>query len=316
MEAKSKFVVIFIIMGLLATLSCQPTTVGTGKTIVATYSVLGSVVKELVGDAAEVTVSIPDGLDPHEFEPSAKDIEAINKADLVIENGLGLEEGWENTLETARENGGRFFTAADYITVRHVDPEEVASEVHHDEEEAHHDEDEHHHEAGAPDPHLWLDPANMKSIVAALVPVLTDDLGLDVSAQAADLGSRLDTLNTEVAGILSVLPQEDRKLVTGHESMGYFAERYGFKLVGMIVPGLSSQAEVSAANLAALKQAIAENDVKAIFTELGTSPAVASTIADETGVKVVELNTHALPADGSYFTFMKDIATTIVNALE
>ncbi len=82
-------------------------------------------------------------------------------------------------------------------------------------------------------------------------------------------------LNSQVAEILAMVPPDDRKLVTGHESMGYFAQRYGFKLVGVIVPSLSSQAEVSAADLAALKQAIEANHVKAIFTELGTSPAVA-----------------------------------------
>ena len=108
----------------------------------------------------------------------------------------------------------------------------------------------------------------------------------------------------------------DRKLVTGHESMGYFAQRYGFKLVGVIIPSLSSQAEVSAADLAALKKAIQDNQVKAIFTELGTSPAVAKAIGDETGVKVVELTTHALPSDGSYFTFMRNLANVITNALK
>ncbi len=104
----------------------------------------------------------------------------------------------------------------------------------------------------------------------------------------------MDTLNTEVANIVAAIPQENRKLVTGHESMGYFAQRYGFKLVGVIIPSIITQAEVSAADLAALKQLIEENHVKAIFTELGTSPAVAKAIGDETGVKVVELTTHAL----------------------
>ena len=98
--------------------------------------------------------------------------------------------------------------------------------------------------------------------------------------------------------------------------MGYFADRYGFKLVGVIVPSLSSKADVTAANLAELKKIVQENNVKAIFTELGTSAATAKTIADETGVKVVELNTHALPADGSYFTFLNNLAGVIISALK
>jgi zinc/manganese transport system substrate-binding protein len=79
---------------------------------------------------------------------------------------------------------------------------------------------------------------------------------------------------------------------------------------------LNSQAEVSAGDLAELKKAIQENNVKAIFTELGTSPAVAASIGKETGVKVVELTTHALPSDGSYFTFMTDIAKVIAEGLK
>jgi zinc/manganese transport system substrate-binding protein len=303
-KAKLGLLAVITVLGLLAAASCQAASGGGRKSIVVTYSILGSVVKDLVGDAADVTISIPNGLDPHEFEPSAKDIEAINKADLVIENGLDLEEGMAKTLEAAKQNGVKFFTASDHIQVRHVgtgegipsgDPDQVL---------------------GAPDPHLWMDPLIMKSIVAALAPVLQQDFGLDVSGQAADLENRLDALNGRVASTLAVIPPDSRQLVTGHESMGYFAARYDFKLVGVIVPSLSSQAETSAADLAALKQAIDANNVKAIFTEVGTSPAVAKAISTETGVKLVELTTHALPADGSYFTFMADIAGTIADVLK
>ena len=253
---------------------------------------------------ATVIVSMPNGLDPHEWEPSAKDIEAINKADLVVENGLGLEGGMEKTLAVAKSNGVKFFTASDYITVRHVAPGEGIPSG--DPEQA----------ISAPDPHLWLDPITMKSVVNALVPALMKDLNLDVTARAREMESRLDSLNTEFADIVAQIPQKDRKLVTGHESMGYFAQRYSFKLVGVIIPSLSSQAGVSAADLAALKKAIQDNQVKAIFTELGTSPAVAKAIGDETGVQVVELTTHALFSDGSYFTFMRNLATVITNALK
>jgi len=292
---------------LFSAVACQPSTTSTSspkKSIVVTYSILGSIVKELVGDKATVTVSIPNGLDPHEWEPSAKDIETINKADLVIENGLGLEGGMQKTLQAARDSGVKFFTASDYITVRHVgagegipsgDPDQVI---------------------GAPDPHLWMDPIAMKSVVGGLASVLMKDLNLDVTSQALALENQLDSLNTEVADTMAAIPPENRKLVTGHESMGYFAQRYGFKLIGVIIPSLSTQAEVSAANLAELKKAIEDNQVKAIFTELGTSPAVAKVIGDETGVKVIELTTHALPSDSSYFTFLRNIASVITNALK
>ena len=156
----------------------------------------------------------------------------------------------------------------------------------------------------------------MKSIVAALATELNKDFNLDVSSQATDLENRLDSLNKEVADMVASIPVNDRKLVTGHESMGYFAQRYNFKLVGVIIPSITTQAEVSAADLADLKKSIQDNQVKAIFTELGTNPNVAKAIGDETGVKVVELTTHALPSDGSYFTFMRNIASVITNGLK
>ncbi len=294
-----------VLLSLVFGVSCVPAgkVVKAQKTIVVTYAILGSVVTDLVDEKADVVISIPNGLDPHEWEPSARDIEKINNADLVVQNGLGLEGGMEKTLATARSNGVKFFTASDYISIRHVGPGEGIPSG--DPDQA----------IGAPDPHLWMDPLAMKSVVAALSIELASDFSLDVADRAADLESRLDALNNQVADTLSVIPQQDRNLVTGHESMGYFAQRYGFKLVGVIVPSLSSQAEVSAADLAALKQAIEDNHVKAIFTELGTSPAVAKAIGEETGVKVVQLTTHALPPDRSYFTFMKDMASTISDAL-
>jgi zinc/manganese transport system substrate-binding protein len=307
MEGKYTVLAALVTLVLFGMLACQPST-GTSnnskKSIVVTYSVLGSIVKDLVGDKATVTVSIPNGLDPHEWEPSAKDIETINKADLVVENGLGLEGGMEKTLEAAKSKGVKFFTASDYITVRHVGPGEGIPSG--DPDQA----------IGAPDPHLWLDPITMRNVVSALTPALIKDLNLDVTSQATDLESRLDSLNTEVANTVAQISQADHKLVIGHESMGYFAQRYSFKLVGVIIPSLSSQAGVSAGDLVALKKVIQDNQVKAIFTELGTSPAVAKAIGDETGVKVVELTTHALPSDGSYFTFMRNLATVITNALK
>jgi len=161
-----------------------------------------------------------------------------------------------------------------------------------------------------------MDPLNMKNIVGGLSSELAKDFGLDVSARAADLETQLANLNANVAVTLAVVPATERKLITGHESMGYFADRYNFQIIGVIIPSLSSQAEVSAADLANLKIVIQQNQVKAIFTELGTSAAVADAIGRETGVQVVELSTHVLPADGSYFTFMQNIANTIANALK
>jgi zinc/manganese transport system substrate-binding protein len=272
-------------------------------TIVVTYSVLGAVVKDLVGDEANVIVLIPNGQDPHEWEPSAKDIETVNKANLVVQNGLGLEGGLTKTLDQARSSGVKFFTASDAITVRKVGEGEGIPNGDPDQS------------IGALDPHLWLDPVNMVAIVSMLTVQLKNDLGIDVAERAANLKNRLDVLNDNLSAEVATLPQENRKLVTGHESMGYFAQRYGFQLIGAIIPSLTTQAEVSASDLAALKQSIVSNHVKSIFTELGTPKAVVDAIGQETGVNVVQITTHVLPEDGSYFTLMTDLTSAIVGGL-
>ena len=295
--------VLLVVASACASPSASSSTSGK-KTIAVTYSILGGLVKDLVGDKANVVVPMPNGQDPHEWEPSAKDIETLNKADLVVQNGSGLEGGMEKTLAQAEKNGVRFFTASDYITIRKVGPGEGLPTG--DPDQA----------VGADDSHLWTDPLTMKMIVAALAVQLKTDLGLDVADRAKDLDARLDVLNKEIADQIGKVPAANRKLVTGHESLGYFAQRYGFKLVGAIIPSLTSQAEVSAGDLATLKKLIQENQVKAIFTELGTPPAVANAIGKETGVKVIELTTHNLPPDGSYFTFMRDLTKVVTDGLK
>ncbi len=307
MERKVCVCISLILVAISLLASCQsvaqPAASGK-KTVVVTYSILGSVVKDLVGDSANVVVMMPNGADPHEWEPSAKDIETLNRADLIVQNGVELEGGMQKTLEEAKGRGVKFFTASDHITIRKVGAGEGIPSG--DPDQA----------IGAEDPHLWTDPLIMKDVVAALSSQLKSDLTIDVDSRSSDLQTRLISLNDEISALVSTLPQENRKLVTGHESMGYFAQRYGFKLVGAIIPSITTQAEVSASDLAELKKLIEDNNVKAIFTELGTSPAVADAIGKETGVKVVELTTHSLPADGSYFTFERNMAKVIVDGLK
>ena len=300
------FLVAFLGLLAVSTAACSagPTPSGDGrKSIVVTYSIMGAVVKDLVGDAADVTVLMPNGADPHEWAPSAKDIETLLQADLIVENGLNLEGSMGNAFAQAESAGVHRFVATDHITIRHVQAGQGVDAT--DEDQA----------AGAPDPHLWMDPLTMRDVVAALAVQLKSDVGLDVSARLVDLKLRLAHLSVDAQSILSVVPAAQRKLVTGHESLGYFADRYGFKLVGAVVPGLSDQAETTSADLAALEGKIRAEGVSAIFTELGTSPATSQAIARDTGARVVELSTHVLPADGSYFTFIRSLAGTIGDAL-
>ncbi len=286
--------------------ACQPSASAPGskKTIVVTYSVLGALVKDLVGEQAAVVVPMPNGQDPHEWEPSARDIETLTKADLIVQNGLGLEGGMQKALEQAKQSGVKIFTASDHIIVRRVGKDEGVPAGDLDQT------------LGAPDPHLWMDPLVMKSVVDALSLQIQTDLGIDLANRAKDVDARLDGLNQDIEAAVQQIPAANRKLVTGHESMGYYAQRYHFKLVGALIPSLSSQAEISAADMAGLKQLVEDNHVKAIFTELGTSPAVSEAIGKETGAKVVALATHTLPPDGSYFTFMRNLTQVIVESLK
>ena len=289
-----------IAVGALAVAACTGTGASAppaGPSVVVTYSVLGAVVTDLVGDRADVTVLMGNGVDPHDWSPSAKDIERVMKADVVVANDLGLEEGLEKTLDEAEKAGVAVFHATDHITVREVGDAEHGGEG----------------EAGG-DPHFWVDPISMQDVVGALTQELAK-AGIDVADRGADLETRLTDLDAETRATLADVPEASRKLVTGHESMGYFADRYAFELIGTVIPGLSSQGEVSAGELAALKAEIEEQGVQAIFTEIGTPAAVVEAIGRETGAEVVELPSHTLPDDGSYFSFIRQIGTAVADAL-
>ncbi len=283
--------------------SRPPATAGR-KTIVATYSILGAAVRDLVGDAFTVTTAIPNGLDVHEWEPSAKDIETLTRADLVVENGLGLEGGMGKALDLARKAGVKVFTAAEHVTVRRVGAGEGIPG------------DDPDQQAGAEDPHLWTDPMAVKAVVDALAEDLKQRFGVDLSARAADLDQRLTALDVEIKAKVDAIPAQKRKLVTGHESLGYFAQRYRFKLVGAMIPSLTTEAETSAAGLETLKKQIRQNQVSVVFTELGTPQRTVDALAKEAKVRAVSLTTHSLPPDGSYFTFERSLADTITRALQ
>ncbi|MGD9570977.1 MAG: metal ABC transporter solute-binding protein, Zn/Mn family [Thermoleophilia bacterium] len=277
--------------------------------IVVTTPILGAVVGEMVGDAADVRTVIPNGADPHDFQPSAKDAAALEDADLIVENGLDLEEGLEDALRQARDAGVPFYTATDHVPLR-----ESGGGEHHDEEE-HAGEGQDDHEHGPEDPHIWMDPIAMRDVVITLGPAITEATGLDVTAGSAAATERLTALDAEAREILAAVPADRRKLVTGHESMGYFADRYDFELVGAVIPGLSSQAQVSASALAELREVIEHEGVPAVFAELGTPEGVAEAIASETGARLVPIGTHALPEDGSYETFILDAARAVRDGL-
>jgi zinc/manganese transport system substrate-binding protein len=201
------------------------------------------------------------------------------------------------------------FTATDHIAVRKV--AEGDDEHAHD----HGDEQGHGDEAGAGDPHFWTDPAQVRKVVAALPGAVRRATGADVSAPAKAAAARIAGIDTAIAADFAALPPKARNLVTGHESLGYLADRYDLGLVGAVTPSLSSQGQVSAAHLKELEQAMEKAGVRVVFTETGLPNAVADAIVSETGATLVELGTEAVPGDGTYATYITELARRISSAL-
>lgn len=270
-----------------------------GPRIVVTFPVLGAIVDELVGPQIDVEVLMPDNVDPHDWSPSARAIEAVARADLVVANGLALEEGLAGALDEAKHAGTPVFHATDHIDVRTLGSGD--------------DHDDDHDESG--DPHFWVDPLSMREVVLALDRFISEQTTLDLQDRAERLAGRLDALDTSIRERVATIPEERRKLVTGHESLGYLADRYGLELIGTVIPSSTSQAEASAAQMAALAADIREEGVDVVFTEVGTPRSVVDAIGREAGARVVELPSHSLPDDGSYLTFVDDLVDRIVSAL-
>jgi zinc/manganese transport system substrate-binding protein len=274
-------------------------------TVVVTTEILGAIVDQLVGDAGEVVVVMPGGANPHTFEPSARDAELIFGADVLVSNGLELEEGLIPLLEAASATAV-WFQAADHVELHDL---EAA-----DQDEATPDVDAAEADHGAEDPHIWTDPLLMRDVVLALVPVLAE-AGLELGANGERLAAGLEDLDAEVREILSVVPEGSRRLVTGHRSLGYFAARYGFEQIGTVIPGLSTGGEPSARELARLISDIRESGVPAVFAEVGTPQSVARAVAEDAGAELVSLSTSRLPDDGTYEGFMRELAATVAMAL-
>ena len=301
--------------------ACQPKPEAAKSQIVVTTPILASITQELVGNQLTIETLIPNGQDPHDFEPSARQIESLTKADLIIINGSGLEASIPKALEEAHKNGVSIFTATDWVDVinqtehDHHEGETEAEHEAHEQEGTDHETELHEHDHTGGDPHFWTDPTQMEPVVSALAEQIEKQFGLDLEKQETALLNKLASLDTEMAQILEKLPEPSRKLITGHRSMAYFARRFGFEEIGAIIPSLSSQAEVSAADLATLKTLITQYQINAIFSEIGTPKSVADTISKDAGVKVIPLPTHTLPQDGSYFTFMKNLAGLVADSL-
>lgn len=295
---------------------------GETATVVATTSIWGDVVDAATcnGEAGlEVTSILPPDADPHHYEASLQDRETLDEADVVVSNGLDLEEGLTTLLETVPSERHVMIADLPGLTIRSIDEHaEHADEEAHDEHAEHEDE----HDHGGGDPHLWLDPRLVADAVTPLTEQIVAATGVDagpIAACAADYVDRLRQLDGDIAQQVEAIPSDERVLVTNHDAYGYFADRYGFEIVGTVIPSTSTMAETNPADLEELTETIEHEGVPAIFVDAQNSDTEAQALADRIGdVEVVVLNTEGVGEDtdnDTYLTMMASNTGLIVDAL-
>jgi zinc/manganese transport system substrate-binding protein/manganese/iron transport system substrate-binding protein len=279
-------------------------------TVVATTSVLGDFAGQIGGDRVVVETLMKPNVDPHDYEPAPSDIEAIRSAKVVLRNGAGLEAWFDDAL-TASETKAAIVDTSQGVPLRHGEGARADA--------AHADTAD-----GEADPHIWHDPRNAVTMVTNIANALrTADPG-GASTYDANLSryvSQLQQLDAEIEAQTSTLT--NKKLVTDHDAFGYYADRYGFEIVGSVIPSFDSSAEMSAADLDQLVNAIEREGVHAVFAETSLPANAARTIAQEAGVTVVE-GEDALYGDtlgpagtdgATYLDMMRHNTNTIVSNL-
>jgi zinc/manganese transport system substrate-binding protein len=290
----------------------------TGKrNVVATFSVLGDLVHNVAGDQVDlVTLVGPDG-DIHTFEPAPTDGVALARADVIFENGAGLET-WLDGLYNSSHSKARRVAVSKGLKLLEA-------------------EDEHQHEEKAPskeagghkhedlDPHVWHDVHNAMHVVEVVRGQLAevDPANADkYKSNAAAYLQQLQDLDGWVVQTVATLPEAERKLVTSHDTFGYFARRYGFQVLGSGLESFSTEAsDPSAKDFARLCDAIKAAKVPAIFAENVQNPKLMERVAREAGVRLAPpLFTDALGKPGSdgdtYVKMMRHNVTTIVTQLK
>ena len=265
--------------------------------VVVTHEVLGSIVREVAVEDMDVRVIIPNGKDPHDYEPSAQDIALLDAADMVVANGETFEPAFAKVLDRLVADGQSVFFATDHVTLRNGDK--------------HGDHDEH----GDHDPHFFTDPVTVGELVPALAEALTASTGISHGARQAIAADTFAAADTAVREEFATLSSGSCKIVTGHDSLGYLADRYRCEIVGVVIPSLSGLAEATAQDFADLAKVMKTEKVSAVFVDEGTSTRVSDRIAAETGARVVALPSHSVPPSGRYRDYVTTVARAITDGL-
>jgi ABC-type Zn uptake system ZnuABC Zn-binding protein ZnuA len=265
--------------------------------VVATTTQLADFAATVGGDRVQVTSLLQPGVDAHDYDPSPDDIDALARADLVVRNGVGLEDWLDDTIAGSGFQGG-VVDASQGVRLRRV--------------------------GGETDPHIWQDPRNAQTMAANVERGLAEADPGDAATFEANLAAytgQLRALDAEVERQIDSLA--NKKVVTNHDAFGYYLDRYGLELVGSVIPSFDSSAELSGRDIRDLVAKVRATGVKAIFSEATLPPKAAQTIAAEAGVKVVTgedaLYGDALGPPGSdadtYLKMIRHNTATIVGNL-
>lgn len=299
--------------------SVEMESVAVGPTVVATTTMLGSVVSDIltcaVGDDSGLTVLFPIGADPHDFQPSSAQVASMSTADLVVANGLFLEEGLVAALSALIEEGAPVLEVAELI-----DPLAYGEDEGEDHDDGHGHDDDHADEEGKEDddhghgdfdPHFWMD-MNRMATVAEIIGVELAASGEEFVSCGQTVANRIREADASVAEIMAPIPEANRVLVTDHDALGYLAQRYDFRVVGVVIPGGSTLAEPNSRELAQLVETIREENVRAIFANIATASDVVGVLAEEVGrdVSVVNIYVGSVGGPGSGAETYIDMMTT------
>lgn len=279
--------------------------------VVASFSILGDMVAQVGGDRVAVTTLVGADGDGHVYQPTPADAQAVGAARLVVVNGLAFE-GWFDRLIDAAEYKGVVVIASDGITPRAMATEDGPAEG---EAVAEADHDHGDHDHGDFDPHAWQDLGNARIYVANIARGLTEadpDGAETYAANAAAYIAQIETVETEVRAAIAALPADRRTIVTSHDAFGYFVAAYGMNFLAP--QGVNTEAEASAADVAALITQIRDQSIGAVFVENISDPRLLEQITAETGAKAGgTLYSDALsagaPADTYLNMFRHNIAT-------
>jgi ABC-type Zn uptake system ZnuABC Zn-binding protein ZnuA len=272
--------------------------------VVATTGFLRDIAQQVSAERFTVQQLVPDGADPHSFEPAPSDLRTVAGADLVITNGGGLEGPLLETLDSAGAEARRI-TASSGIASRTPQAGEPSLA------------------AGETDPHFWLDPVLVERYVITIRDAFREadpEGGPVYDAAASEYLRQLRQLDSWIRLKVDKVPEARRILVTDHASLGYYADRYRLRIVGTVIPSSTSGDTPTARQLADLVAAIRRTGVRAIVVDSGENPQLAEQVAAETGIAVIDdLLDHSLtPENGvapTYIRMMKYNTLRLVDAM-